>query len=88
MIPLSPLFLLGDFSEGPWGDIVALWAEVTEGRDLCLTGDVDRASGYLVVARYPEDVAEAVALAHDRGYPPRPVIWVNDWDGSITRWEE
>ena len=81
---MSNLFyILGDFAEGPWGDVVAAWCEDAV-EPLALTSHEDKATAYLITAKYPEQVQAAVEshVCHS----DRPVVWINDYDGEVCRY--
>lgn len=71
--------LIGDFVEGTWDGVVEAWCDHAGELCLCLTPDEEAAEAYLVVARHPEEVLEALPAAHR----PLPVVWVNDRDGAV-----
>ncbi len=77
------LMLIGDFVEGTWDGVVNAWCESTDQEALCLVPYEEQATAYLVVARYEDQVQEAL-----RGFEASalPLIWINDYDGQVLRY--
>jgi hypothetical protein len=74
-------YLIGDYAGQPWGDIVGIWHEASDGLPLVLTGNPDHATAYLVVAKEPEQALDAIQRFYVEA--SRPLIWISDFDGEL-----
>lgn len=75
--------LVADCVDGTWDGVVRAWCEATGEEALCLAADEKRATAYLVVAKYEEEVRESLLALRLRELP---VVWINDFRGQVVRY--
>ncbi|MBC7256286.1 MAG: hypothetical protein H5T66_09325 [Chloroflexi bacterium] len=77
------LFLIGDFVTGTWDEVARAWCEATGQEALCLVANEDLSTAYLVIARYEEQLHQALEAF---GAGNLPLIWINDYNGKVVRY--
>ncbi len=78
---LYTFLLVGDYCDGPWQGVIQAWHNYS-GQTMTLTARKEEANVYLVTAKYPEQVVEA--LRGKRLGQNMPVVWINDFAMSVT----